>query len=214
MDATTSASLNQIVSSLEPLKSFNKSFLWSPEFWGSIIASLTALFIAVGGARVIKRLIGIRPELKLIGFKRYHQATYYWRLAIKNSGKEVAKKVQVNVTAIYDDGKKRENFLAIPLRWTHLNCESRDILPSQTVYLDVVEHIISKDGDEAKLITRRGGGVDDFEVLKKGESKVILTFYEKSGISFDKQIEISRNDGLLLDGRIKGKKWHLTKKFC
>jgi hypothetical protein len=213
MNATSSALLKDVVENLEPLQSLNDSFFHSPEFWGSIIASLTALFISIGGARYIKRFFKIKPELAVISFKRYTQNTYYWRIAIRNSGKEVARNVQVDVTSISDNGIKRKNFLSIPLRWTHLNCENRDILPNQIAYIDVIEHKTKPNSknEVVKIISRCGGGVDDFEILQPGKSRIILTFYEKSGISFSKEIHTSWTGENLLDGKIKGKTWHLTR---
>ena len=208
MDATTSALLEQLVKNLEPLNVLRKSFLFSSEFW-TMISSLVALFssgialfVAGGGGRYVKGMLKNTPNLEIIGFRPYKQATDYWRLAIKNVGKETAKKVQVDVTNIFENQQDRENFLAVPLRWTHLRCEdncvSRDILSQQTVYIDVLEHKPRE--DRVEIITPGSGGVDDYKVLTQGRSKLKLTFYEESGISFTKfwTVDLKEQSGLEL----------------
>jgi len=127
----------------------------------------------------------------------------------ENTGKDTAKKVQVDVTNIFEDGKTRNNFLPMPLRWTHIDREIRDILPGQTVYLDVFDHHTSK--HSVNLATRFGGGVKDFRELNKGQTKLELTFYEQSGRSFITNVEISWGGTLFLDARVQNKPWVLTK---
>jgi len=212
MEATISALLNNINNGL------NRPYLFSPEFWTltissliALISSLVALFIAGGIGSYIKPRIGIKPELELLVLNRYIQASHYWRLSIRNKGRETAKSVQIDVTKIIDEGKKRKNFIPVPLRWTHYNCESRDILPKQTVNIDVLEHISKIGNEKVKLITNHGGGVDDFEVIKNGYSKITITVYLENGTSFTKMIEVSWHGGAFLDTRLEGEKWHLTK---
>src|SRR5437899_3223088 len=100
------------------------------ETWLSLFASLVALFLGGGGGRYIKPYLGIKPTLRIAGLRRYMQDVYVWRLAVENIGSETAKDVQVDVTKLTHNGTPRENFLSMPLRWTHLDCESRDILPN------------------------------------------------------------------------------------
>lgn len=219
MDATTSALLRELVGKLSPLSSLDDPYLLSPSFWTlvisstiGLISSVIALLIAGGVGEYIKPWLGFKSSLELLSFRRYKQASHYWRLAIRNSGREVARSVQVDILKIVDDGgKERDNFLPIPLRWTHLNCESRDILSNQTVYLDVIEHIPSAMENAARLITRFGGGVDDFEKLKNGESHIVLGIYQMNGKFIESSIDISWPTGMFFDTRLKGKKWHLTK---
>ena len=180
------------------------------EFWSSILPSIVALLVAGGIGRYIKPYLGIKPRLEVLELIRFHQAHYIWRLAIVNNGRETAKNVQVDVVKIYDEGVLRENFLPMPLPWTHTDKESRDISPKQTVYLDVFYHKIN-DPNDAHIATRFGGGVDNFRKFKLGKSKLTLTFYEQSGKSFNKEIEISWTSALFFDARLQGKKWVLTK---
>lgn len=77
------------------------------------------------------------------------------------------------------------------------------------MYLDVLEHKPRE--DRVEIITPGSGGVDDYKVLTQGKSKLTLTFYEESGISFTKLVEVSWFGGSFLDGRLKGAKWFRTK---
>lgn len=210
MDVTTSALLKQLAENLEPIKSVNPPTIFKLEFWSTVFPSIVALLVAGGIGRYIKPYLGIKPCLEVLELVRFHQAHYIWRLAIVNNGRETAKNVQVDVVKIYDEGVLRENFLPMPLPWTHTDKESRDISPKQTVYLDVFYHKIN-DPNDAHIATRFGGGVDNFRKFKLGKTKLILTFYEQSGKSFNKEIEVSWTSALFLDARMQGKKWLLTK---
>lgn len=211
MDATTSALLKQLAENLESLKSLYTPTVFKLEFWSSVLPSIVALLIAGGIGRFIKPYLGIKPELEVLELNRFLQAHHVWRLAIVNNGRETAKNVQVDLVKMYDESVPRENFLPMPLPWTHTDKESRDILPKQTVYLDVFYHKTNSP-DDVHIATRFGGGIDNFRKLKIGRSKLILTFYEQSGRSFSKEVEVSWPGGLFLDARLQGKKWVLGTK--
>lgn len=178
---------------------------------GSLIASSTALFLAAGGSEWLKRKF-INPKLKIVGnIMRFTQNHYQWRIAVLNEGNDIAKNVQVDVTEIAENGKPRDNFLPMPLGWTHFGGEVRDILPKQTVFLDVFEHHIRR-GDRfgtVNLATRFGGGIDDFRQVRINPeiSTLELTFYEQSGKTFKRYIELYFGSELFFEARIKGHKW-------
>lgn len=135
------------------------------------------------------------------------------RLVIRNEGNDTAENVQVDVIKIFDDGESRKNFLPMPLLWTHLGREERNILQKQTVYLDIVNwntegNSLSSLTFIPELATRYGGGIDDFRKLKSGKSRLELTFYKRGGKSFSKKIEIEFDGHLLYDFRIEGQKWY------
>lgn len=185
---------------------------------GALIASSVALFLAAGGGEWLKRKF-IKPKLKIVGnIIRYTQSHYQWRITVLNDGNDTAKNVQVNVTRIVDDGKPRINFLPMPLGWTHFGGEVRDILPKQTVFLDVFEHHYKNKAPNGKdnplfgsvnLATRFGGGIDDFRQIREssGISSLELTFYEQGGKTFKKNIEVYFNEQLFFEARIKGQEW-------
>jgi len=152
--------------------------------YGSLIASITALFIAGGGGRWLMTKF-YRPKLEIVGFGPHKQASNLkvWRIVIKNYGNEVARNVQADVIKIYDKNKERENFLPIPLQWTHLNQESRDIFPGQTTYLDFFDDIPGTHSSPASVIhsvrlrSQFGLDVADFTYLKNETSEVQIAIF-------------------------------------
>lgn len=121
----------------------------------ALIAALTALFLAGGGGRWIKSFF-YRPKIEVSGYAPFKQADNLkvWRLSLKNTGNDIAYNVQANTISIFDKGEERRNFLPIPLRWTHLNQlqMDRNILPGQTVYLDIFEDVSNDLNEEDSLI--------------------------------------------------------------
>lgn len=183
------------------------------EFWGPIIASLTALFLGGGGGRYISPILGFKPKLEISSLKKFSQSPNVWRLLIKNTGKNTALDVQVDIVEVKDDGEVRENFLPVPLRWTHKDCENRDILPGQAVYLDIFEHFNRFEDSRAIFATRFGRGIGDFTEIKSGVSRIKIAFFERGGISFTKHIDVSWDGGLFFDARLRGGKWTLPEFF-
>ncbi|OGG12955.1 hypothetical protein A2773_01970 [Candidatus Gottesmanbacteria bacterium RIFCSPHIGHO2_01_FULL_39_10] len=181
---------------------------------GSLVASGIALFLGGGGGRWLKGSI-YKPKMKVEGnIRRFRQNHYSWRIAIKNYGNDTAKDVQVNVTKIIENGIPRENFLPMPLVWTHWGSETRNILPKQTVFLDVIEHhhiIKSNLYGTSNLATRFGGGVDDFRQLHESQeiTTLELTFYEQRGLKHIEYIDLIWPKEIFFDARMRGHQWSL-----
>ncbi|MCW1887973.1 MAG: hypothetical protein KIH67_000245 [Candidatus Moranbacteria bacterium] len=146
----------------------------------ALVAAATALFIAGGGGRWLLSLV-YKPKLKIMGYQPFRQVGYLkvWRMAIKNVGNEVAEDVQATTLKVFDDGEERRNFLPVPLRWTHFNQNQmkRDILPGQTVFLDIFEDIPSPQdsADTAnhtiRLASEFGAEIKDFNHLYPNTTK-------------------------------------------
>ena len=178
---------------------------------GTFIASATALFIAGGGGRWLINK-AYKPNLKVTGnIQRYMQALQMWRIAITNEGNDTAKNVQAMVTRFIEGGQDRENFVPMPLAWTHQEEVSIDIHPEQTVYLDIIEHHTNTSDKKANLASPRGHGVPDFRDLKESEQITTLeiTFYGNRGRLFKTYIDISWSLGLCFNAKVRGKRWAL-----
>lgn len=153
---------------------------------GALIASITALFIAGGGGRWLLSIF-YKPRLTIIGFRPYKQVSglKVWRIIIKNVGNEAAQNVQADVVNIYDNGEERKNFLPIPLRWTHLDSESREILSGQIVYLDFFDDIPTnllptiETHHTIRICSRFGLDIPDFTHLKNETSCVEVAIFHK-----------------------------------
>jgi len=170
---------------------------------GTSIASGTALFIAVGGKWLRSKFY--KANLKVVDFKKFVQhgdkstkLLVVWRIVLKNRGNETARNVQADVIKIYDNEKKRSGFLPVPLKWTHLDNESRDILPGQTVYLDLFDeiHTFMPRNLEIRLCTRFGLDIRKFTFLEDGKADLKIAIFQKNGsvmniaIRAEKEIEI------------------------
>src|SRR3989344_5155347 len=187
-------------------------FLQYGSLIGTIIASITALGIAIWGRWL--RSLPFRPELKIVDLISRNQtpSLNLWRLVIKNIGNDTAKNVQVDIIEVVDDGKKlRKNFLPLPLRWTHLDKECRDILPDQTVYLDLFEHInrgpLGNIQHFVRFGTRYAQEIQHFCFLNPGKSKVKIKLFQENGVSFETTVDTDWDGTLLFDAKRKGGNW-------
>lgn len=204
MDATNAAGL---INSVSP----NNFFKEYGELLGAVIASTVALFIAAGGAEKWKRVF-LKPELKVINnIQRYRQAHHVWRISVKNTGNDIARDVQAMVTNITEGGKERENFVPMPLGWTHKDSDTSNIHPEQIVNLDIIEHYVNSSNKEVQLASPRGHGVADFRNIRISDqiTKLEISFYESRGKALAVDIEIGYTAPLFLDARVKGHKWSL-----
>lgn len=166
--------------------------------FGALIASLTALFIAGGGGRFLSSLF-YKPKLSVVAFRRFKQKDELavWRILIKNEGNDTARDVQADIEKVYDEGRERKNFLTVPLQWTHLNEEKRDILLKQTVYLDIFDEILRFEGSPAhkspqiRFRTRFGLEIFDFSWLKTKESRIKIVVFQRSGSLLPVYIDVN-----------------------
>lgn len=185
--------------------------------YGTWAAVIVALVVAVWG-RTLKTWF-YNPQISILEITRFnhHHRLDVWRLAIKNTGNDSAKVVQVDIVEIIDDkNKKRENFLSIPLRWTHIDKEYRDILPGQTVYLDVFEQISQGDlphlSHYLRLGSRYAQEIKDFSFLKPGISKIKLKLFQQNGKSQEIIINAKWDGNFLFDAGLDGKQMYWEKK--
>jgi hypothetical protein len=133
-------------------------------------------------------------------------------MVIKNSGNEIAKRVQADVVEIYYKNKLKINYVPVPLRWTHINVENREILPNQTVYLDVLEeHYVGKINSKIQTLITLGSSfgqeVKDFSIIDEGTNKLKIRLFEENGNNIDLILLIKYQDSLI-DVRLEGKKWY------
>lgn len=129
---------------------------WLTAF-GTIGAAIVALFIPF--VVILINNLPKKSNLKVIGTSVINQDTAeneieensrrilnVGRLIIKNKGKFKAAAVEVSIEKIIFEEKEREDFVPVPLTWTHghLNKDGsihRGIYKNQTVYLDIFNHI-------------------------------------------------------------------------
>lgn len=154
---------------------------------GTLMAVVVSLLIAIGGNKlrhlVEKPDIQLKNSLKNIqpdkakGIEQGHT-----RLLFFNEGNATAKGVEIYVTSIKPNGKKREHFLPVPLSWTHDGKSRRDFHPNQFGYLDLcrIENI-NDTSSNPKLVLAAGGGVSTYEQIDHGENELELVIFQESG---------------------------------
>ena len=92
--------------------------------FGTLAAVIVALAIAVWGER-LKKWGGYKPEIVIlrslenIQEDRSGTRQGQTRLIFENHGEATAEDVEVYVNMIYDNGIQRQNFIGVPLSWTH-----------------------------------------------------------------------------------------------
>jgi hypothetical protein len=162
--------------------------------YGSIIASITALFLGLGGARwILSKLF--KSSIEFVTIKKVDQPPTgsYWRIVLINNGNDIAENVQVDVICMIENKLPRSNFLPVPLRWTHLNCDSRSILTNQTVYLDFLKP--SSDGG-IELAINYTHYIPDLVYINTGnDTKIKITVYQKNGHNIQLYFTCKEIDG-------------------
>lgn len=203
--------IDEISQSLKEIAlELGRPFYTAPEFW----AVFVALFIGIASPIFIEYLRR-KPQksnlsmVKVLIINQDNDPEEYQpkklldagRLMIENKGKFIAKRVQAYIEKIVDNGEQREDFVPMPLNWTHgqLNKEgfiTRDIYPNQTVYLDVFNHFLDIDyaGDRSVVLAVAAGmEFDSLSKLAIGESEMLIKIYQESGQVNDIKLKFSWN---------------------
>lgn len=199
MDATTSAIIKEIADNLLPLQNLNNPSYSDPNFLGAMLASLVALLIAIYSEQF--RNLARRTNLSVKNVRINEQGngnSVYYRLEIINEGNYPAKNVEVYVDSIQENSQTRENFLPVPLRWTHARAYMsagvyRDIHPNQSVLLDFCEFV--KDRNLLHLSLAAGGENPEFAILHGGDMQVDIKIYQESGKTIKITLPISWDSG-------------------
>lgn len=172
---------------LEPLKNLDQPFYLEAEFIGAMIASVTALGIAIFNEPFLNKFVR-KSNLLVKDVTSHVQGDgelIVFRLLITNEGAYRARDVEVNVDQVFDGSTIRRNFLPVPLGWTHAHAAgislTRDIHPNQSVYLDVCNYIKRDKDSVLRLSLKAGSEIKDFSLLKAGSTKLVLKAYQDSG---------------------------------
>ena len=154
-----------------------------PQWWLVIIAVIQVIasiiigFIAIFGERIRNFLFKpkyqfdvLQTEQKISGETRD-----YKRIKISNMGRRKAKNVKLFLEEILDikDGTivVRENFIPMPLAWTHGDYSSRNIVANESAFIDLGSYNMfdEADGFAINTVSRDDARlylVEDTSVLK------------------------------------------------
>lgn len=205
--------LKSITNSLRILADqINKPYLFSQEFWtvAATIVAFVAVIVALFTPFLMSWLSNRPKKSKLVvkdtrvinqeASEEYQEASEEYQkhthpllnvgiVIIKNTGQYKASSVEAYVEEIFDEGKKRSDFIPMPLVWTHgqLNKNGptiRDIYPNQEVSLDFFNHKYDDGyvGDNiVSFAVATGHFVDNLSRMALGESKISIVLYQESG---------------------------------
>lgn len=105
-----------------------------------------------------------------------------YRLPITNVGPYIARSVQISVERISVGGAAKPGFVPAALRWTYLNEMSRDIMPNQTVYIDICEFRQCRNSFALTIPVKQGGASDVFDI-DDSTSEVSLRYVQRTGVT-------------------------------
>lgn len=191
MDATVSAILHELNSDLKPLHNLNNPFYTDPNFLGAIVASVVALFIAVFSDTLRKVFLNGNLYVdKVLDHKQGNGDLILYRLLITNKGNYPAKDVEVYV----DNVIGKNNFLPVPLIWTHARAYMtpgvyRNIHPNQSVMLDLCE--FTKSRKLLKFRLAAGDEVEDFCILDGNNKEITLKIYQEDGKTISVKLKLT-----------------------
>lgn len=104
------------------------------------------------------------------------------RLKFLNNGRSVAEDVIVYVESVNDNGVLRQDFLPVPLSWTHDGRYWRNFAPQEIWYLDLCrKNNIIDHNDKPVLVLAAGQQVPVYEDIEEGDTSVVLKLSQKSG---------------------------------
>ncbi len=200
MDSTASELLRKIASNLEPLKNLNQN-----QF--SFIPEIITAFLSIGVALIVAYLI--QPwnrwvqksnveAIKVI--RNFQQYQYLYRLQIVNDSNYIARNVQIDIEDIVESTNSR-NIIPAPMRWTHGDTKPKDILPHQTVYLDLIE-VKQEQGRFIKLTAPNIMDLDEMSVLNKGISILYFRQYQENGQTREFKLKIEWNGKEIFDTKL------------
>lgn len=192
-DATTSALLKEIASTLKPLSALKESFSFnlSNDFFGALFAAFSAIAVALFLDK-IRRRIEISKIMLVKVVKHPQNNKWYYRLWLKNDSDYIAKNVVVNLEKVIDDDGNNREILLTPLSWTHRDEESRDIFPHQDAYLNICE-VQLEQNKFIRLTAPRIMHLDDMVIVKKGTTKILLRYYQENGQNDEIKLKIEWN---------------------
>lgn len=191
---------------------FSTPFYFTPEFWAVVIALAIGILspplsewwrrrpeksnLVIEGVVVTNQ-----GDEAMIAESEPMALLDVGRLIIKNKGLFKAKSVEAYIENITEDGELREDFVPMPLMWTHgqLNKDGptiRDIYPNQTVYLDIFNNMLDREmsADRSVLLAVGAGhGVPSLSQGALGESVLLLKLYQESGQVVQVKLKIAWN---------------------
>lgn len=177
--AATSVTLSLL--SKQVILNINKGFVG----WVTALATTAAVIVALFGKEIREfifpsniKIVSSKENLQIPNPELHAPIQGHTRLLMKNFGRTSAYDVEIYVTKLTDPDRVRDDFLPVPLCWTH-NGLKRSFHPNQFGYLDLCR--IDNQCVNPKLALIPGAGVFNYETILEGTTILELTSFETSG---------------------------------
>jgi len=152
---------------------------------GTILAAIVALVLGLWG-KTLNQLF-YKSDMQLIDTHHNRQTSRggsiqgHTRLKFLNDGGSVAENVMVYVESIKDNGIIRQDFLPVPLSWTHDGRYWRNFAPHEIWYLDLCRKNDISDRNKPVLVLASGQQVPIYEDIEEGKTTLVVKLSQKSG---------------------------------
>lgn len=198
--------LEGILKQIQPLVKANEPhyFSWFDyKVLALIIPFISALIVVYIAHRLSRR--PKKTNLVIKGASAYQQDTCYMgRLIIKNESNVRAVNVEAYVESVINNGNKINNYLPIPLRWTHSDLNKsksmvlRDVSGNQSVFLDIYYYGPYPHPNESiKLVIFSTLYEIKYCDIKPGITDLYINLYQESGQVVPAKVTISWEEGKL-----------------
>lgn len=150
---------------------------------GTIGTALVAVIIAIWRDDLEKLLHRPKMIIHTNSLENIQNHQGQTRLIFENKGKATARDVEVYINKIFDNNTDaRENFIAVPLSWTHDGRPKRDFHPNQFGYLDLCRiNNVGAPSKDPVFVLSAGAGVPTYQEIKSGKTKIELIIFQASG---------------------------------
>lgn len=152
---------------------------------GTISASIIALAFGLWGKTLNQFFY--KSDMKLIDTHHNLQTGRggstqgHTRLKFLNDGGSIAEDVIVYVEKVKDNGITRQDFLPVPLCWTHDGRYFRNFAPHEIWYLDLCRKNDISDRNKPVLVLAAGQQVPVYEDIEEGKTSLVVKLSQKSG---------------------------------
>lgn len=175
------------------------------------VAGVAGVVVAFFGGLVVSPVMAVvservrdyffHPEIRAVQVVSTDQIfAIVTRLLLKNEGSVSARDVEAHVEEIFDGDDKRENFVPVPLRWTHGQDRPgspsiRDIHADQSCHLDIADVVRpTYMGQSSEMVlcvpVEAARIVKDFCTLKAGRTRLGIAIYNASGRTTRVQVSV------------------------
>lgn len=179
-----------IIFSFFPIFKISYTIQGSENEWIMSIITLLSLMgafaIAIWGERFRKfgehkSNLKIVKSIENIQENEKYEKQGHTRLMFENNGKNIAEDVEVYIDQIYDNGNLRNDFISVPLTWTHSGEFKRSFQERQYGYLDLCRRDNTENNSIVpKLVLTAGAGIPTYQNLGEGNTILRLMIFQKN----------------------------------